>query len=436
MIQSDHIILGISMIIFMLLMILTARYIYGERCFLHPKSWVIFGGMYLCAEIFAVFISGELGEGLMSLFFIGFFSVMIAITRKSKKIRGLFLIFPIMGITMSIEMIPSMAFHIFVKENSTDLSNPIIIIELFYDILIVSIISLWIKRNRGLLNFELGTWERRILNTNGLLLLIIYAISTVLPKDLSHYQRYLLLGGVIISIMIIITSIIMTIESTNANIYKVKSEINEYYLQTQLNHFKTYQETQKETRRIKHDMRNHMICIKDLYERGEYGLLGDYIMDLSQMTQKIDREYHIGNDMADAILNEKLSQVKQYEIELIIEGSMTEIKGLAPIDICTLFANALDNAIEEIKRLQLIKAVLTVTVKRNNRIVLITFTNPCNKTKGIMQVKTRKADTINHGFGMDNMRKTADKYNGNVKCSILEEENNQGLFCLEIMLIL
>jgi sensor histidine kinase regulating citrate/malate metabolism len=243
-------------------------------------------------------------------------------------------------------------------------------------------------------------------------------------------------GGVIIAIMIIGTSMIMTVESTNANNYRLQSEINEYYLQAQLEHFKEYQRTQTETRRVRHDMKNHMIGMLDLYERNEYEKLGEYLKDLSQLTQNIDKEYHIGNDMADAILNEKFSHKKQENIELIIDGNMAGVQ-LAPIDVCTIFANAIDNAIEAVNKFTLDKVTIEIVVKRSNRILLITFTNPCSGNFNIKQKKlnTSKKDYINHGFGIENIRLAADKYNGSIEYTIIEDEKGQKLFCLEVMVM-
>lgn len=437
MIGTNDIIMFIQIFVIMTLMILTAKYLYCEKCFVTRKSWIIFGSVFLCAEIGALLVSGELGQELMILILLVSFSVMIMITRKKRRFRGMFLIFPVMGIIMSIEMIPSMILDIFSEKSIYNLSENVFVYELIYDIVLYTVICIWLKKKITFSKLEISIWERRILNGNGVLLLVIYCISTSIPKTLSQYEQYLLSGGVVIAIMIIGTSIIMTVQSMNANNYKMKSEINEHYLQAQLNHFRAYQETQKETRRIRHDMKNHMIGINALYERGDYEALGDYLKELTELTQKIDKEYHIGNDMADAILNEKFSNVKQQEIDLLIEGSMVGINGIAPIDVCTIFANAIDNAIDAIHKLNLNKATITISIKRNNKIMVISFTNPCVETHGVKQkeMKTSKNDSINHGFGLENMRIAADKYNGNVEINIIEDENGQKLFCLEVMII-
>lgn len=437
MIVMEDINMFISVIILMIIMIMTAKYLYCEKCFKSKRGWIIFGSIYLIAQIVSLFIKGEAGEVSMLLIFLLSFSGMIAITRTKKRIRGMFLILPVMGIIMSIDMIPAMIFNIVSGKSIDTLSNNMLLLESVYDVLIYTGIFILFKKKFKLSRTEIGIWERRILNGNGVLLLVIYCISLSIPNNLSQYEQYLLSGGVIIAIMIIGTSIIMTIESTNANNYRLQSEINEYYLQAQLEHFKEYQRTQTETRRVRHDMKNHMIGMIDLYERNEYEKLGEYLKDLSQLTQNIDKEFHIGNDMADAILNEKFSHKKQEKIELVIDGNIAGVP-LAPIDICTIFANALDNAIEAINKLTLEKVTIEISVKRSNRILLITFTNPCGENCNVEHKKlnTSKKDYINHGFGIENIGLAADKYNGSVEYTIIEDERGQKLFSLEVMVMI
>jgi sensor histidine kinase regulating citrate/malate metabolism len=282
---------------------------------------------------------------------------------------------------------------------------------------------------------EISIWERRILNGNGILLIVIYCLATSIPTNISQYEKFFLLGAVVIAIMIIGTSMIMTITSVNANEYKLQAQLNEQYLQTQLDYFNTYKETQAETRRIKHDMKNHMLALSDMYERGEYEQLGNYVSDLSRLTQKLEMEYHIGNDIADAILNEKLSKKNKEKFKLIIDGSMAGIHTIAPIDICTIFANAIDNAIEAVEQMDVKQKMIHIIIKRSENILVIDFRNPVASNIDLTEKnpKTSKRDKVNHGFGLQNIEAAVEKYNGMMDIAI-REKLNQRYFCLSIIL--
>lgn len=396
--------------------------------------------IYLLSELYTLFFIDHSKEDIIVLIWYFSFSIMIFLSRKKKRIRGLFLILPIMGIVSSVEMIPVMIWMI-ITGSSYDYNSQLIpIIDLIINSILFVIFILWFKKYKPLQKrSELGIWERRIINGNGLLLFIIYAIVLSIPDALESYIRYLLLVCIIIAIMIIATSILMTTESANAKFYKTIAEMNEHYLEAQLNHFKAYQETQLETRRIRHDMKNHIICINDLFLRKENDKLAEYLRDLSELTQNIDRELHIGNDIADAILNEKYAVAKSHGIQLHIDGSLSGIETISPLDLCTIFSNAIDNAIEATKKIDtMISPVIFINVKRNKKLLFLSFRNPCNEIllKHNNVLITTKKDTTNHGFGLNNIRMTTEKYNGTMKYSITTTEDNHKIFDLEIMLMI
>lgn len=435
---AENFLLLISYAILLGLVISIAKYLYIEQCFEKNKSWLIFGILFFLTEIVTIFLAGKQTQDYMLLIWLLFFCTMIFITRKKRRIRGLFLIFPIIGITASIEMIPFMIIMMFSGLSYESIYKPFKYYEIIYNAGILILIHIFIKRSKTLhKRTELGIWERRILNANGLLLFAIYCIVINIPKSFTSYKRYIILGCIFIAIMIIVTTILMTMESANASFYKAVAEMNEHYLQAQLKHFKSFQETQQETRRIRHDMKNHIICMNDLLERGENEKLSEYLKELTDITQNIDKELHIGNDIADAIINEKYATAKSNGIQINLEGSLTGIDSIAAIDLCTIFANAMDNALEAVMVPGIKEPFITINIKRNKKLLFLSFLNPClqNITLQNGSVKTTKNDTLNHGFGLNNIHMAVEKYKGDMKCSILSSEDNPRLFNLEIMLM-
>ena len=86
--------------------------------------------------------------------------------------------------------------------------------------------------------------------------------------------------------------------------------------------------------------------------------------------------------------------------------------------------------------MNLSESSIIISVKRDKKILFISFSNPCEKKSSLEKkfLRTTKEDTNNHGFGLENIRMAAEKYKGDVQFHIVEEENKQ-VFCLEIMLM-
>ena len=51
-------------------------------------------------------------------------------------------------------------------------------------------------------------------------------------------------------------------------------------------------------------------------------------------------------------------------------------------------------------------------------------------------VKTSKKDTVNHGFGMENIRLTVERYKGSMRYNITKGEGEKKVFTLEIMMMI
>lgn len=62
---------------------------------------------------------------------------------------------------------------------------------------------------------------------------------------------------------------------------------------------------------------------------------------------------------------------------------------------------------------------------------------PIDQSKVIFdgsKYKTNKKDIENHGFGLENIRLAAEKYNGDISCSIIDYEYMGKAFAAEVIL--
>ncbi|MBQ8600000.1 MAG: sensor histidine kinase, partial [Clostridia bacterium] len=101
-----------------------------------------------------------------------------------------------------------------------------------------------------------------------------------------------------------------------------------------------------------------------------------------------------------------------------------------PVDLCIVFGNALDNAIEACLKLphEEMKKI-SISAKQNADLFFIKITNPVVKQVKIRNnmIMTTKEDVFSHGIGLYSIRKVAEKYNGH-----LDLQCNDRLFITEI----
>lgn len=365
----------------------------------------------------------------------------IGVTRRKHRIAGFFLVIPIMGICLGILMplvsLPGVVFGI-PEEIQGDMLDIVTLLFL--------LLFLW-RGKKWRRNFELELqyrklqkWESRLLVFVGIILfcVIMPLIDMTTIKSMGEEATAYVLLSSISALTLNITVIVLVMQGNKRAYYENIAALNESYLKAEIKHFQAYQETQTETRRIRHDMKNHMQSMLYLAKEGQYDALRQYLESLSFSVEHIDKELHCGNALVDAICNEKNQVAAHKGISFQIEGRMPETAKIEPVDICTIFANALDNAIEAAEQVDMEERWMKLEISSQGEILFLRFTNPivdirmedeadCNK-------KTSKSDKLNHGFGLQNIRISVEKYQGSMNTEILEDKKGN-LFALEIMLL-
>lgn len=226
-------------------------------------------------------------------------------------------------------------------------------------------------------------------------------------------------------------SIIYYVQDTNKRLKE--SITTEHLLQeSQQNYYETLLEKEEETRRFRHDILNHFMCIQALAEK-EPEHVADYVQDLQEKMIQIQKKcYQTGNTIVDIITNQYINQLKEQveNVQVEISGKCTEQLGIKQADLCTVYSNLLKNAVEEIARQKDGKRYLKVMIFQNPSGLKIEIVN---STEGIMNdsflLQTKKKDTRNHGIGLKNVKDTVERQNG-----IFEYNYQENLFWVTVMI--
>lgn len=425
----------------LIFMIIIFQYIYLEDGFQSIRGWIIYFSVYLLSLICVLCISPEDDWFLLVPFV--FFIIFIFINRKKHRLRGIFLIIPMLGILFSTIVIPYSFLYLFTSSMASLMES-----ERSYSIIsdiviwagIIAIVLYGRKQRSRFYQYgakrQLTKWERYFLNGTGLLLLVysMLACSIDSIKVKSVYSKTFIGFGIIFILLLEAALIAIIIQGNNTFYFQNAAAVNKYYLNAQLEHFKAYKETQRETRRIRHDMKNQIACLYTLIESGSLEESRQYIEKLNDQVLHISKELYCGNDIADAILNEKSVLAAKEDIHIHLHGTLGNIP-VDAVDMCTIFANALDNAVEALKDTSSGQKDIEIEFKARNNLQYITFRNPVAPGKNLGAFLTTKRDLINHGFGLENIRLAVKKYNGQMDCRIAPV-NGQDYFILEILLFL
>lgn len=185
----------------------------------------------------------------------------------------------------------------------------------------------------------------------------------------------------------------------------------------QYNYYLNMQHSQQKIRNLYHDMKNHMICIEKIY--GE----NDYIKSINKQLNGFTYIYNTNNIILDIILNDKRNICENKKIELIADINFKECNFIDITDVCSIFSNIIDNAIEACDKIENNKIEKKIRLKGTNvnRIYVLkcenTKLNKINKKNELFM--TDKKDKFLHGVGIKSIKASVEKYNGNLELNDL-----------------
>ena len=184
----------------------------------------------------------------------------------------------------------------------------------------------------------------------------------------------------------------------------------ERHLKSQVKHLDEILLKQEELRRVRHDMNNQLVAIQGYFHEGDIAGGEAYVTSLLQNLQTPSSRIRTANSALDAILSTKKALAESKGITVDMEVQISDQLPLEPVDVCVIFGNALDNAIEACDRItQGEKKINLVLVQREGKLLChLTNTAPINSSKDFSI--TSKSDKKNHGFGLVNLRESLEKY--------------------------
>lgn len=264
----------------------------------------------------------------------------------------------------------------------------------------------------------LSKWNMLIL-TGSVAAIIIVNTDEVIP--------------IAVTFFFISVAVMLSVRNSQAQYYSKINHINEEYLAMQASHFEKVRASDIELRSLRHDMQNHVLCMNELCRQKQYDELSQYINSLSDRVNEISSVVRTGNEIADAVINEKSSNAAELKIQINIDGNFREIH-IPAIDLCTILSNLFDNAIEAVKELDEPERKISISTGSTGNFIFLSFEN---NTADYIEIsdktRTAKKDWKNHGFGIENVRRAVSKCGGEIKFECVKRENNY-VFMAEVML--
>lgn len=172
-----------------------------------------------------------------------------------------------------------------------------------------------------------------------------------------------------------------------------------------------------------HDLRHYLTGIEAILAQAEEGSqadwkqAGEFVRTLKQEIDPYGSIQRTGSPVMDVLLSQRFQECQSKGIRLLPYIDATQTACMSTLDLCALFGNAMDNAVEAVDALDdPERREIHVKIGTSDGLLLMRFSNPFEgerrrKNQGFL---TTKQDAFAHGYGLTNIAAIAEKYGGTI----------------------
>lgn len=206
-------------------------------------------------------------------------------------------------------------------------------------------------------------------------------------------------------------------------------ELRELREQIVQQEYEGLKDQQRERELSDHDMKNHLLVLHSLIE-------GQRIKEAKSYLERISRPFlersdliWTGNETLDLLINQVRRRAKQKGVSFTIETDAVPLGHMEEEDVCSLFANLLDNAYEAAAEMEAGQGWIRLKIRRAREMLFVELENsmaepPRKKAGGLL---SSKKDSRLHGLGLLSARRIVSKYGGH-----LEYDWQKGIFVITV----
>ncbi len=289
--------------------------------------------------------------------------------------------------------------------------------------------------------------------------LVIFVYFPSLPMYYSEMPgRYKMLSyvfGALLPVLGGLAPIILVMTVAEKNL-REKNEYQETYLTAELEYIEQYKRTQTETRAFRHDIINNLSLTNMMLDEGKVEEASQHLKELLGNVRALSPSIITGDEMLDCIVSMKVDKMKEIGLDYSLDGVIDGGLHMKPMDVCSIFANALDNAIEAASKCMDTESEkvsqkesekesgitagenkaprVDLKIKRTEKFFIVRISNSAKEKVDVEKLfmssgYTSKNDKEHHGFGLRNIRDSVEKYDGLVKA-----ESDDNTFALSVMI--
>lgn len=395
-----------------------AGYYLGACVLFNEKKWNFL--LPLIPLIVGITTYSVYGEGLDNMMFITVVATMVFCTMitGSWKYRINLALKTLFVVNCLEEMLESVVSLFLQLTNRTLLSS-------FYLFIIAEVLLLCIWILIKLLKQHGWKLSRRYANMLLKIVLVILAIALQMviagityAEPYVQKQSFSIMGCVLSAFSYLgITTLgffIIYVKNANDN-YRELLELEEKLRTSQQYNYEILLAKEEETREFRHDINNHLICLREIVANGNLSAIEEYLNDMNMTIYHIQKKhFSTGNEIVDAIVNYYIQQLDE-DVVLSVKGVCIHTIEISNMELCSIVSNLMQNAIDALHNQKHGEKYLKIRIDTTQDVFELKVSNsmeeePVMKTNGLPV--TSKTDKKHHGIGLEHVKKVIEQAKG------------------------
>lgn len=239
---------------------------------------------------------------------------------------------------------------------------------------------------------------------------VLECLYLIMPQVEKAKDKLMIIICIICILVAFISNVIFTNQYVLTQRRKREEEIalsqlemkNEYYL-------KRLEEEEK-VKEIYHDLKNFFLVTES----------SAINKTISEKLKKYGSYYETGNIFLNIVLADKISKAEKFGITIECNVDFSKGSFMQPLEITTLFGNLLDNAIEACEKVDIEERYIIFKSQCKGGFQSIVIKNSMRYFDNT--IKTAKNNKAFHGYGLVNVKRVIQIYNGHLSIDAHDNE--------------
>ena len=190
-----------------------------------------------------------------------------------------------------------------------------------------------------------------------------------------------------------------------------KAEARTRFWESQESQFAAQQRYMKETEKARHDFRQSIRTLTELYDAGDHEAVGRYLHQFVDAMPVNEVRYFCNSTALNALLNYYDHLALQDHIDFSVQVRLPDALPVSDVDLCSMVGNILENAVTACRKAEEKRIQLTILTEEAAQLYIVavnTFNGVVKQSGGRYLSTNRKGS----GVGLSSVTSTAEAYGG------------------------